>query len=269
MASQPLYDRIGLGYTTTRSEEPRIARAIGDALADARTVVNVGAGAGSYEPRDREVVAVEPSAVMIAQRPPDAAPAVEARAEALPFRDSSSDATMAVLSDHHWNDRVRGLRELRRVARRRVVIFTWDQRFADAFWLTRDYLPAFKRLPGMSIDDIADCIGATRIAPVAIPGDCRDGFYHAYWRRPDAYLDERVRAGISVFARIDQRESAAMVARLRADLASGAWHEHNARLLDLAELDLGYRLLVAELCSSPHAVATTERGPPRSRCSHR
>src|SRR4051794_40698903 len=126
MPSQPLYDCIGLGYTTTRSEEPRIARAIGDALADARTVVNVGAGAGSYEPRDREVVAVEPSAVMIAQRPLDAAPVVEARAEALPFGDASFDAAMAVLSDHHWEDRAGGLRELRRVARRRVALLTWD-----------------------------------------------------------------------------------------------------------------------------------------------
>jgi SAM-dependent methyltransferase len=269
VASQPLYDRIGPGYNTTRGEDPRIARAIGDALADARTILNVGAGTGSYEPRDREVVAVEPSAVMIAQRPLDAAPAVEASAEALPFRDASFDAAMAVLSDHHWTDRARGLRELRRVARRRVVVFTWDPRFADAFWLTRDYLPAFKRLSGMSIDDIAHCIGATRIVPVPIPCDCRDGFYHAYWRRPNAYLDERFRAGISVFARIGEHETGAMVARLRADLESGAWHERNAHLLDLAEVDLGYRLLVAEAHSSPNTVATTDRGPPWLRCSHR
>jgi SAM-dependent methyltransferase len=240
-----LYNRIGLRYTATRTEEPAIARAIHDALGDARKVVNVGAGTGSYEPRDREVVAVEPAAVMIGQRPPGAAPVVQARAERLPFADASFDAAMAVLSDHHWEDREQGLRELRRVARR-VVVFTWDQRSADEFWLTRDYLPAFKRLPGMTIEHIAESLGGARISPVPIPWDCRDGFYHAYWRRPEAYLDERVRAGISVFARIDEAETAAMISRLRADLASGLWRERQAALLDREALDLGYRLVVAE-----------------------
>lgn len=246
MGSPALYDRIGPNYTATRREDPRIARAIHAALADATTVLNVGAGTGSYEPRDREVLAVEPSAVMIAQRPPGAAPVVRARAESLPFADSSFDAAMAVLSDHHWEDRPGGLRELRRVARCRAVVFTWDPRFADEFWLTRDYLPAFKALPGMAIEDVARCLGGARIVAVPIPWGCRDGFYHAFWRRPEAYLDERVRAGISVFARIDERETAAMVSRLRANLASGAWRERNADLLALEELDFGYRLLVAE-----------------------
>jgi SAM-dependent methyltransferase len=247
MPSSALYDRIGRSYTATRRADPRIARAIHAALGDAGTVLNVGAGTGSYEPRDREVIAVEPSRVMLAQRPPSATRAVKARAEALPFDDSSFDAAMAVLSDHHWQDRPRGLRELRRVARRRVVVLTWDQRFADVFWLTRDYLPAFKRLPGMAIEDIAHCLGGASVAPVLIPSDCRDGFYHAFWCRPGAYLDERVRAAISVFARIDARETAAMVRRLRADLESGAWQERNAHLLSLKEIDLGYRLLVAQL----------------------
>jgi SAM-dependent methyltransferase len=247
MHSSALYDRIGRSYTATRGEDPRIARAIQAALGDARTVLNVGAGTGSYEPRDREVIAVEPSQVMLAQRPPAAAPAVQACAEALPFPDSGFDAAMAVLSDHHWEDRPRGLGELRRVARLRVVVFTWDPRFADYFWLTRDYLPAFKRLRGMSIEEIAQSLGGASIEPVPIPCDCRDGFYHAFWRRPEAYLDERARAGISVFARLDERETAEMVRRLRADLRSGAWEERNADLLGLTELDLGYRLLVAEL----------------------
>jgi SAM-dependent methyltransferase len=247
MPSSALYDRIGRSYTATRSEDPRIAHAIQAALGEARTVVNVGAGTGSYEPSDREVIAVETSRVMLAQRPPSAAPAVEASAEALPFEDSSFDAAMTVLSEHHWEDRPRGVRELRRVARRRVVIFTWDQRFADAFWLTRDYLPAFKRLPGMAIEDIVSCLGGASVVPVPIPCDCRDGFYHAFWRRPGAYLDERVRAGISVFARVDARETAEMARGLRADLESGAWQERNAHLLGLEEIDLGYRLLVAEL----------------------
>jgi SAM-dependent methyltransferase len=250
MPSPALYDRIGIGYTTTRRGDPRIARAIDAALADAQTVLNVGAGTGSYEPRDREVVAVEPSAVMIAQRAPDAAPAVQARAEALPFDDSSFDAAIAVLSDHHWEDRPGGLRELCRVARQRVVVFTWDPRFAHEFWLTRDYLPAFTRLPGMPIADIGLSLGGAHIMPVPIPWDCRDGFYHAFWRRPEAYLDERVRAGISVFARIRASETAEMVGRLRADLESSAWNDRNGHLLGLAELDLGYRLLVAELSGS-------------------
>ena len=241
-----LYDRIGTTYTATRSEDPRIAHAIHGVLGEARTVLNVGAGSGSYEPHDREVTAVEPSAVMIAQRPPGAAPDVQAHAEALPFPDSSFDAAMAILSDHHWDDRAVGLRELRRVARRQVVLFTWDPRFADAFWLTRDYMPASKRLvPGMAIEDIARCLGGARSVPVPVPWDCRDGFYHAFWRRPEAYLDERVRAGISVFARLDDEEKAGALARLKADLRTGAWKRRNADLLQLDELDLGYRLVVA------------------------
>jgi len=243
-----LYDRIGTTYTATRSEDPRIARAIREALGEARTVLNVGAGSGSYEPHDRELTAVEPSAVMIAHRPRAAAPVVQARAETLPFPDSSFDAAMAILSDHHWDDRAAGLRELRRVARRRVVLFTWDPRFRNEFWLTRDYLPASKRLvPGMALQDIAGCLGGARILPVPVPWDCRDGFYHAFWRRPEAYLDDRVRAGISVFARLDDDEKASALARLRADLRTGAWEKRNLDLLQLDELDLGYRLVVAEL----------------------
>ena len=243
-----LYDRIGTTYSATRSEDPRIARAIHDALGEARTVLNVGAGSGSYEPHDRELTAVEPSAVMIAHRPRAAAPVVQARAETLPFPDSSFDAAMAILSDHHWDDRAAGLRELRRVARRRVVLFTWDPRFRNEFWLTRDYLPASKRLvPGMALQDIAGCLGGARILPLPVPWDCRDGFYHAFWRRPEAYLDDRVRAGISVFARLDDDEKASALARLRADLRTGAWEKRNLDLLQLDELDLGYRLVVAEL----------------------
>ena len=243
-----LYDRIGSTYTATRQEDPRIAQAIHAALSYARSVLNVGAGTGSYEPHDRELTAVEPSAVMIAHRPRAAAPVVQAHAEALPFLDSSFDAAMAILSDHHWDDRAAGLRELRRVARRRVVLFTWDPRFRNEFWLTRDYLPASKRLvPGMALQDIAGCLGGARILPVPVPWDCRDGFYHAFWRRPEAYLDDRVRAGISVFARLDDDEKASALARLRADLRTGAWEKRNLDLLQLDELDLGYRLVVAEL----------------------
>jgi len=239
-----LYDTIGTGYSRVRSEDPRIAAAIWAALGDARTVVNVGAGTGSYEPRDREVTAVEPSEMMIAQRPPGAAPVVRATAEALPFEDDSFDAAMAVLSDHHWPDRAAGLRELRRVASRRAVVFTFDIALNEVGWLTRDYLTTF-RPQGMRIEELASHLGAQRIEPVPVPRDCRDGFLHAYWRRPDAYLDARVRDGISVFRLLPAAEVEAAMAALRADLASGEWERRNADILELDELDLGYRLLVA------------------------
>jgi SAM-dependent methyltransferase len=244
-----LYDRIGLSYTATRREDARLAAAIRAALGDARTVVNVGAGAGSYEPRDREVVAVEPSEAMIAQRRPGAAPAVQATANHLPFADGSFDAAMAVLSDHHWDDRRAGLRELRRVARRAVVL-TFDPAYTDRFWLVTEYLPGFSELPGLTIDDLVAALGGAEVVPVPVPADCTDGFFGAFWRRPEAYLDARVRAGISVFARMPDADVEACVRTLRADLASGAWHERHADLLELDELDLGYRLLVAPRASA-------------------
>lgn len=240
-----LYDRIGRTYVATRAEDPRIAAVIHAELGDARTVLNVGAGAGAYEPRDRAVTAVEPSAVMRAQRRPDAAPCIDARAEALAFGDGSFDATMAVLSDHHWEDRRAGLRELRRVGRR-AVVFHWDPGFADAFWLSRDYLPSFPDPQSISLAQPEAALGATRSVPVPIPHDCRDGFLMAYWRRPEAYLDPEVRANISVFALLPPAEVDAMVTALRADLESGAWARRNAALLELEELDFGYRVLVAE-----------------------
>jgi SAM-dependent methyltransferase len=239
-----LYDRIGAGYTATRRADPRIAARIQAALGGARTVLNVGAGTGNYEPRDRHVTAVEPSETMIAQRPPDSAPVVRATAESLPFADHSFDAAMAVLSDHHWDDRPGGLRELRRVARR-VVLFTFDPAYVDALWLVPDYLPGFRSLPGMTIADIAVCLGGAEIEAVPVPHDCADGFMGAWWRRPEAYLDARVRASISVFARLPRSEVHECVARLAHDLASGAWHARHGHLLALDELDLGYRLLVA------------------------
>jgi SAM-dependent methyltransferase len=242
-----LYDRIGRSYGATRRADPRIARAIRDALADARTLVNVGAGIGAYEPPDLDVVAVEPSPVMAAQRPPGSAKAISAYAEQLPFEDASFDASMAILSDHHWADRAAGLRELRRVARDRALVFTWDQSRVDDFWMTRDYLDGFRRLPGMTIEQIAEHLGGAQVIPVPIPHDCTDGFYHAWWRRPHAYLDPTVRAGISVFGRLPQEECERAVSALARDLASGAWEERNGDLLTETEHDWGYRLLVATI----------------------
>ena len=241
-----LYDRIGDGYAAVRREEPAIAAAIHAALGDARSVVNVGAGAGSYEPADRDVVAVEPSPVMLGQRPVGAAPAVQASAERLPFADGSFDAAMAILSDHHWPDRAGGLRELRRVARRRAVVFQCDLGVQqDAFWLVRDYLTTV-RPAAMTIGELAGHLGARRIEPVPIPHDCRDGFLAAYWRRPQAYLDARVRDGISVFRLLPPADVDDAVARLRADLESGAWARRNAEILERGSMDLGYRLIIAE-----------------------
>jgi SAM-dependent methyltransferase len=240
-----LYDRIGRTYTATRRQDPRLAAAIGAALGDARTVVNVGAGTGAYEPAGRHVLAVEPSAVMRAHRPDDAAPAIDARAEALPFPDRGFDASMAVLSDHHWEDRAGGLREMRRVAAR-AVVFTWDQEYVDAFWLTRDYLPGFRRLHGMDIAEVAFHLEADRIEPVPLAADWQDGFLMAYWRRPEAYLEATVRAGISVFGLLPEAEVAEFVEALRRDLDSGAWARRNAGLLDRDELDLGFRLVIAD-----------------------
>ena len=248
-AIAPRYDTLGLGYTAVRGEDPRLAARIRAALGDARTLLNVGAGAGSYEPPDLDVTAVEPSAVMRAQRPPGAARAVDARAEQLPFRDRSFDAAMAILSDHHWEDHARGLAEMRRVAARRVVLFNWDPSTIADSWLVRDYLPGFARLvpSGDSLEDAARAFDGGRIEPVPIPHDCRDGFLHAYWRRPWAYLDERVRAGISVFHLLEPAEVDDAMERLGADLDSGEWERRNAALLELDELDLGYRLVVFEL----------------------
>jgi SAM-dependent methyltransferase len=243
------YDTLGVGYAAVRREDPRLAARIRAALGDARSVLNVGAGAGSYEPSDLDVTAVEPSAVMRAQRPAAAAPVVDGRAEQLPFEDDSFDAAMAILSDHHWDDHTRGLAELRRVARRRVVLFSAQPQLVAESWLVRDYLHGFAGLvtPGYSLERTLETLGGGRLEPVPIPHDCRDGFLHAYWRRPHAYLDARVRAGISVFALLDPAEVDQMVATLAADLDSGEWERRNRDLLELDELDLGYRLVVAEL----------------------
>lgn len=243
-----LYDTIGRGYTATRRADPRIARAIRTALGDAQTVVNVGAGAGSYEPRDLRVTAVEPSAGMIRQRPPGSAPVVRAAAEHLPFADRAFDAALAVLTVHHWRDRALGLAELARVARRRVVIMTWDPACREAFWLTR-YLPAIvdldvARFP--ELGDIARVFAAVDAAPLPIPHDCEDGFLGAYWRRPHAYLEADVRRGVSAFAQLPPDIVDAGIARLAADLESGRWDATFGALRAIDSADLGYRLVVAE-----------------------
>jgi SAM-dependent methyltransferase len=245
MPSGQLYDVIGATYTVTRRTEPRIAAQVWAALGDARTVLNVGAGTGSYEPPGLEVTAVEPSAVMRAQRPAGAAPCVDATAENLPFANQSFDAAMALSTIDHWPDPVAGLREMRRVARR-VVVLTIDFSDPDRFWLIRDYLPEFADLWAgrPSLAGLAGAIGA-RTEPVLVPWDCVDGFYQAYWRRPEAYLHEHVRRGTSIWARVGPDAEQRATDSLRADLASGWWAERNRELLNLDAADLGLRLLIA------------------------
>ena len=245
MSGAQLYDTIGATYTVTRRTEPRIAAQVWAALGDARTVLNVGAGTGSYEPSGRDVTAVEPSAVMRAQRPADAAPCVAGTAENLPFEDQSFDAAMALATIDHWTDPIAGLREMRRVARR-VVVFTTDSSDPDRFWLNRDYLPEHHNLWAgrPSLTELARAIAA-RTEPVPIPWDCADGFYEAYWRRPEAYLDENVRRGMSIWARVGPDAEQRAVRSLRDDLASGRWAERNRDLLDLDAAELDSRLLIA------------------------
>lgn len=240
----PLYDTLGLGYSAARRPDPRIAAQIHAALGDARTVVNVGAGAGSYEPTDRTVTAVEPSPVMIAQRPPGAAPVVRAVAEALPFPAASFDAGLALLTMHHWTDQHAGIAELRRVARR-TVTFTFDTGVLP--WIATDYLPdiigqdAFVFPP---IREVAARLDAD-VEVVPVPHDCTDGFTGAYWARPEAYLDPAVRAGMSAIRNLDPAVVEAGMTRLRDDLESGAWDRTHGHLREMTELDLGYRLLVS------------------------
>ena len=242
--SKPLYDTIGSGYARARVPDPRIAAHILAALGDARTILNVGAGAGSYEPTDRDVTAIEPSAVMLAQRPPEAAPALRAVAEALPFPDRSFDAAMAILTLHHWSDQRAGIAELRRVAPR-TVVFTFD---VDVLpWIATDYLPEMISQDKFIFPPIAEVAADldADVEVVPIPHDCTDGFTGAYWARPEAYLDPAVRNGTSAIRTLDSDLVTSRMEQLRADLASGAWDERHGKLRERPELDLGYRLLVS------------------------
>jgi SAM-dependent methyltransferase len=241
------YDRIGTVYARHRGADPRIARQIHAALGDARRVLDVGAGTGSYEPSDREVFAIEPSETMIAQRPAGSAPVVRGVAEHLPFLTQSFNASMAVLTLHHWSDQPLGLAELRRVAPRRVVL-CFDVDRLHTCWLVREYLSEIATLDYgsiMSPEEVADALDASRIESVGVPWDCTDGFLGAYWRRPESYLDRSVRACISGIARLHPEVVARGIGRLRRDLQTGTWARRHADLLHIKELDLGYRLVVS------------------------
>lgn len=238
------YDSIGINYARLRKPDPRIGSAIHAALGPAKTVLNVGAGAGSYEPVDRHVTAVEPSLEMIRQRSPSAAKVIQASAENLPFDDDAFDAAMAVLTVHHWRDKETGLSEMRRVTRGPIVLLTCDPSCRP--WLT-DYLPELAELDAAQMPAMSNYerwLGAVQIAPLPVPQDCSDGFLYAYWRRPSAYLDPLVRSGISSFWVIENVEAG--LHRLRQDLETGEWERRYAELLARDEYDAGYRLVITD-----------------------
>jgi SAM-dependent methyltransferase len=243
-----LYDHIGADYRARRRPDPRLAAAILRALEGTETVVNVGAGAGSYEPADRFVVAVEPAMTMIRQRRAGSAPVVQAVAAELPFRDDGFAGALAILTVHHWPDRVRGLDELARVARGRVVVVTWDPS-TSGFWLVDDYFPDLVDIDRRifpTIEDFRRVLGRVEVHPLPIPHDCLDGFLGAYWRRPHAYLDAGARRAISTFTKLhDVGGDLEGLARLRRDLDDGTWARRYGHLLDRSEMDLGYRIVIA------------------------
>lgn len=242
------YDRIGLEYAATRVPDARIAAAIRRALGDARSIVNVGAGSGAYEPADLAVIAVEPSGTMLVHRPASSAHAVQAVAEALPLLDGSVDAALAVQTVNHWRSLADGLAEMRRVARRRAVIFMRDPAAGTPLWLTERYLPELDEtaLLGGLRAGIERAFGSVRPVVVPLPADCTDGFLSAFWARPEAYLDPTVRANMSPFALAGEERVASGIEHLARDLEDGTWDRDYKHLRTLAELDVGHRLLVAE-----------------------
>jgi SAM-dependent methyltransferase len=248
--AEPTYDELGRGYASTRKADPRIEARIDAALGDARTVVNVGAGAGSYEPAHRQVTAVEPSATMIAQRPAGAAPVIQGKAEELPFPDDAFDAAMAVLTVHHWTDLEAGLLELRRVARRRIVVVTFDPEALEGLWITRDYFPAMlglKRQTPVTSLELAARLSHASVDPLPVPRDCEDLFFAALWARPEMLLDDEIVRPMWVWQGIPEEARREGRARLAADLESGAWERRYGHLREQPELDVGLRIVLLEL----------------------
>jgi SAM-dependent methyltransferase len=248
VAAKVDYETHGKGYSRGRRADPRIAARIEAALGDARTVVNVGAGTGSYEPRDRWVLAVEPSATMRAQRPADAAPCLATSAESLPLDDDSVDAAMACVTIHHWEDRAAGLAELRRVARGPVVVFTFE--LADLIGWQRDYFGdalAIEQPRFGGVEEIAAELGGTvRVETIPTPTDCTDGFFEAFWNRPEALLDPNVRASQSIWQLVEPGAEERIFDRLTTDLDSGKWDEKHGELRGQDSYEGSLRLVISE-----------------------
>lgn len=248
--SEATYDRMGVGYSAIRRPEPRIAARIEAALGDAASVLNVGAGTGSYEPTTREVTAVEPSQTMIEQRPAGSTPVVQAFAEDLPFEDDSFDAAMAIITIHHWSDVRAGLAEMVRVARQCVVVLTFDPRPTRDLWLVCDYFPSaldYHASAMPPIEELAAILPNPSVELVPVPNGCTDGFFLALWDRPEMHLDPNVRRASSCWHQMPEFAVEHGLARLRADLESGRWDNRNGHLRMQAELDVGLRLVTAEL----------------------
>jgi SAM-dependent methyltransferase len=242
------YDRIGIGYASRRQPDPHINAQIWAAVGDADDVLNVGAGTGSYERSDRHMVAVEPSNVMISQRPAGGPPVIQAGAEHLPFRDQQFDVGLALLTIHHWRDMAQGLAELQRVSRRQVL-FTFDPSMHDALWVFNEYVPSSIGFAEEApIKDVIHLLGADRVhvEVVPVPADCTDGFASAYWQRPEVYLSATARASISAFARLSDDQVDPGMDQLARDLDSGEWHRRHANLLAMDSFDAGLRLVIAD-----------------------
>ena len=238
--TKAIYDNIGINYTGTRRTDPKIAEQIYAKLHGAQSIVNIGAGTGSYEPEHIDLVAVEPSAEMIAQRKKDAAPVVKAFADHLPFEDHSFTHAMTVLSMHHWKNRAEAFKEINRVTKQRFLAITWNPKH-DCFWLTRDYFPEIYEediniFPAM--EELYRHFDEVEISPLMIPEDCKDGFLAAYWKRPEAYLNDGVRQAISAFAKM--KDPSKGLRELKNDLESGKWKDKNQSILDKESLDVGY-----------------------------
>ena len=250
-AAEPRYDRIGPGYAALRREDPRFRARIEAALGAARSVINVGAGSGSYEPSGRRVVAIEPSTVMVAQRRVGLAPVLRASAGALPLPSGSVDAAMAILTVHHWDDeQERGVREMRQVARGPIVILTYDPRISGTMWLMADYLPEVAELDQRIFplpERLAGWLGGTvRVEEVPIPADTPDWMLGAFWAHPERVLDPRARAATSGFARMSPLVVERVAAAVRRDLTDGTWDRRHGHLRTLPACDVGLRLVVGE-----------------------
>lgn len=257
MSAAPLYDDVGRTYSATRREDPRIAAQIWAALGVEHTVMNVGAGTGSYEPIDRLVVAVEPSPAMIGQRVHRTRRVVRGIAERLPFADATFDAGLAVLTIHHWTDPAAGLHELRRVSRRQVILF-FEPLIVHRLWVL-DYFEEAKRLPSEQHAPgervLRSALPVREVQPVLIPRGCVDGFGAAFWARPEAFLDPAVQAGMSFMALLPAAVVQRGTDQLRRDLASGAWDAKHGHLRSMDTYDAGYRLAIAEDSTSEGAIA--------------
>lgn len=242
-----IYNHIGIEYSAKRHADPSIAEQLHHELKGATRIINIGAGTGSYEPADVNLLAVEPSSTMISQRKAESHEVVQAFAENLPVADKSFSHAMTVLSMHHWEDRAQSFQEINRVVSDRLVAITWDPA-SDPYWLTQDYFPEIYELDKCifpDMDELSEHFDEMKIDPLLIPHNCQDGFLAAYWQRPEAYLEAKVRKSISSFTKIEHLSEG--LKRLRRDLLNGDWAKNNRKILDLKFLDVGYKLITARV----------------------